>query len=606
MLWAHRSSQAKARQCMIVCSPQSIMQTNRKNRSITPATTKHQRKNATQTANTASGYTTRLSVSRGGRTAGSHSNEVDRENLSRPVTNRSQSGRFSLQGGLPHHDDSVSVSRNGTSTSVIIEDTHTLFSSVNTPTQNRGPTTSRLHTETTRTTSNNLPPSSDSDTEGSDTDSVSVNNKSSHSSSTAAFSSDSMHLLSSDILDNTPSRNTTQARAHFPNQRRMPRPSSPEFPQTSDDFHDFLALRQRTNVTALLHQNPSQTPPVSNVRKVKKNTRGSLQISSLNIRGGGSNTTREKWGHLWQVMRQTQTGVLAIQESHITDTVVQGLEDTFNGRMQILSSIDESNPNSKGVVFLLNKQLTAWKATRVVEIILGRALLLLLPWHQDQTLNILNIYAPNPHSENESFWSDLHKKWKDDGLPMVHFLLGDFNIVEDSIDRLPAHNDPQSPRESLAKFKSLFGLLDGWRHENPDIVAHTWHQSQRDIHSRLDRIYTTEAIFKHTCNWSISPPPIHTDHDIVNVRVFNIDMPYVGNGRWTIPLFTLKEEKIMKESIYNNFKTDLIGTIRDYAKKCIPMIQKEIQHKISQLEQVLNNTPDPIEKATLASDLKEI
>ncbi|KIJ48464.1 hypothetical protein M422DRAFT_247801 [Sphaerobolus stellatus SS14] len=57
-------------------------------------------------------------------------------------------------------------------------------------------------------------------------------------------------------------------------------------------------------------------------------------------------------------------------------------------------------------------------------------------------------------------------------------LLGDFNVVEDSIDRLPAHNDPQGPREALANFKSLFGLLDGWRRENPDIIFHTWHQNQ--------------------------------------------------------------------------------------------------------------------------------
>ncbi|KIJ33390.1 hypothetical protein M422DRAFT_264654 [Sphaerobolus stellatus SS14] len=295
-------------------------------------------------------------------------------------------------------------------------------------------------------------------------------------------------------------------------------------------------------------------------------------------------------------MQQTQIGVLAIQESHFTDTALQGLENTFNGRMQILNSIDETNPNSKGVAFLLNKQSTAWKDTKTVEIVPGHALLLLLPWHNDQTLNVLNVYAPNPHNENETFWSKFHKKWKDDGLPKIHFLLGDFNMVENSIDRLPVHNGPQGPHESLAKFKSLLRLIDGWQHENPDIVAHTWHQNQCDIYSRLDCIYTTETIFKHTCNWSMSPPPILTDPDIVNIRVFNIDMLYIGNGHWSVPLFTLKEEKIMKEQIYNSFKTDLIVVIRDYAKKHIPMIEKEIQHKISQLEEVLNNTPDPIKK----------
>ncbi|KIJ54274.1 hypothetical protein M422DRAFT_241525 [Sphaerobolus stellatus SS14] len=189
--------------------------------------------------------------------------------------------------------------------------------------------------------------------------------------------------------------------------------------------------------------------------------RGSLQISSLSIRGGGSNATRDKWDHLWQVMRQNQIGILAVQESHISNAALQELENTFSSRLQILNSTGETN--SKGVAFLLNKQLTAWKEVKTIEIIPGQALLLLLPWHNEQTLNILNVYAPNPHNENKDFWSNLHRKWQDDGLPMVHLMLGDFNMVEDSIDRLPAHNDPPGPREALAKFKSVFKLTDGWR-----------------------------------------------------------------------------------------------------------------------------------------------
>ncbi|KIJ25054.1 hypothetical protein M422DRAFT_274045 [Sphaerobolus stellatus SS14] len=262
----------------------------------------------------------------------------------------------------------------------------------------------------------------------------------------------------------------------------------------------------------------------------KKNLRGSLQISSLNIRGGGSSTTRDKWGHLWQIMRQNQIGVLTIQESHISAAELLRLEDTFSGRLQILSSIDNENPNSKEVAFLLNKQLTAWKEAQGIEIIPGRALLLCLPWHNDKTLNILNIYAPNASTENQTFWTDLLRKWQADGLPTIHMLLGDFNVVEDSIYRLPAHNDLQGPREALANFKSHFGLLDGWRRENPDIIFHTWHQNQRDIHSRIDHIYSNELIYQNSCNWSITPPPILTDHDMVNVSIFKADIPYIGPG----------------------------------------------------------------------------
>ncbi|KIJ55067.1 hypothetical protein M422DRAFT_241148 [Sphaerobolus stellatus SS14] len=467
-----------------------------------------------------------------------------------------------------------------------------------------------------------------------DDSSDSETNKSSSSVTSDNYSSDGIHPLNSDIIDNTPSRSNTQttSRATFSlqnhaSQREMPRPSSPEIPSTSDDIFDFLAQRQRGATPSHQSHPQCQGPLQTSTHKNKKTMRGSLQISSLNIRGGGSNATRDKWDHLWQVMRQNQVGILAVQESHISNAALQELENTFSSRLQILNSIGETN--SKGVAFLLNKQLTAWKEAKTIEIIPGRALLLMLPWHNEQTLNILNIYAPNPHNENKDFWSNLHKKWQDDGLPMVHLMLGDFNMVEDSIDRLPAHNDPPGPREALAKFKSVFKLIDGWCRENPDTIAHTWHQNQRDIHSRIDRIYSNEDIFQHSSNWIATPPPILSDHDIVNVRVFNATMPYVGTGRWTIPLFILKEENIMKEirqkgmqclqsieslqahehehiqQIYSTFKQELINTIRNYAKKCIPTIQRQIKYKISQLEEVLKNTPDPVEKATLASDLKE-
>ncbi|KIJ44536.1 hypothetical protein M422DRAFT_252146 [Sphaerobolus stellatus SS14] len=270
-----------------------------------------------------------------------------------------------------------------------------------------------------------------------------------------------------------------------------------------------------------------------------------------------------------------------------------------------------------------------WKVSQGIEIIPGRALLLLLPWHNNQTLNILSIYAPNPHTENEAFWTNLHQKWTQDGLPFVHVLLGDFNLVEDGIDCLPAHDNPIGPREALSKFKALFTLLDGWCHENPGTIAHTWHQCRWDLHLGLDRIYINSENFKHSCNWSISPTPIDTDHDLVNVRIFNTAMPYVGRGQWTIPLFTLQDKKIMDvicdkgmtclkeiellsktnpaaiQHKYKTFKDDLINTFCNYAKKHIPMVDNKIDHKISQLKDVLQSDQNETEKAILASELKE-
>ena len=58
-----------------------------------------------------------------------------------------------------------------------------------------------------------------------------------------------------------------------------------------------------------------------------------------------------------------------------------------------------------------------------------------LPWHLDATLTILNIYAPNAHNENQTFWETLAQKWDELNLPLPDIMLGYFNIVEDSLDQ---------------------------------------------------------------------------------------------------------------------------------------------------------------------------
>ncbi|KIJ36338.1 hypothetical protein M422DRAFT_261293 [Sphaerobolus stellatus SS14] len=377
---------------------------SRKNRSIKHATTKSQCKNTTQTAIAASGYTTRLSVRQGGRTAGSFSNEVDRESISRTVTNRSQTGRSSLQGELPCHDGSDPESSNSTSTSANNKAPTAFFSSINTPMQHHGPVTNTLYRATAHSDGNNQLFDDPSDSE-SNASEDSVNPSSPH-----------LPLPNLNINISSPTRNSnhssTQSSSRLLSVNAWQNFARPSSPPTSDPF-EFLAQRQQLTLPP---QNDSRGNIAPQPRTNKKNLRGSLQISSLNIRGGGSNTTRDKWSHLWQVMRQNQIGVLAIQESHISTAELRRLEDTFSGRLQILSSIDNDNPNSKGVAFLLNKQLTAWKEAQGIEIIPGRALLLCLPWHDDKTLNILNIYAPNTSTENQTLWSDLHRKWRADAL----------------------------------------------------------------------------------------------------------------------------------------------------------------------------------------------
>src|ERR1700691_2507183 len=90
--------------------------------------------------------------------------------------------------------------------------------------------------------------------------------------------------------------------------------------------------------------------------------------------------------------------------------------------------------NAQGVTIVLNREMTNIHDVKQQDVIPGRAMLLTLPWHSDLTLTILNVYAPNAHSENQQFWETLETKWVDMNLPFPDIMLGDFNLVEDAIN----------------------------------------------------------------------------------------------------------------------------------------------------------------------------
>lgn len=240
-------------------------------------------------------------------------------------------------------------------------------------------------------------------------------------------------------------------------------------------------------VDTVLQQAPQSTPDLTenlgNQPIGNKTTRAVLKIASLNIRGGGSQGTTDKWQHMNQLLRDKKIGILAIQETHISNERIEQLHKQFSQRVHILNSRDPEHPNAKGVAFILNKQLTAWKEATCQVIIPGRALLLTIPWHGASNLNVLAVYAPNSPYENAEFWNNITINFCENNYPPPDIMLGDYNLVEESIDRLPAHTDNERAASSLADLKSFFHLCDGWRQQNPTDLAYTFLQKATGVQS---------------------------------------------------------------------------------------------------------------------------
>ncbi|EJD36955.1 hypothetical protein AURDEDRAFT_32797, partial [Auricularia subglabra TFB-10046 SS5] len=170
-------------------------------------------------------------------------------------------------------------------------------------------------------------------------------------------------------------------------------------------------------------------------------------------------------------------------------------------------------------------------------IVPGRALLATFEWHRGTPLTVLAVYAPVTATANNQLWAKIERELRKPNrpYPKPDILLGDFNFVEDPIDRFPAKPSKMDSPTDFYSLKAYTHLLDGWRATNPTAVDWTWCNAARTAMSRIDRIYLTHDLLMTSREWSIAVSEINTnDHGRVQVEIACKDMPQVGPGRWTM------------------------------------------------------------------------
>lgn len=111
-------------------------------------------------------------------------------------------------------------------------------------------------------------------------------------------------------------------------------------------------------------------------------------------------------------------------------------------------------------------------------------------------------------TENAEFWEEINTFFEEHPeVPRPDIVLGDCNVVEDAINRLPVHSDAEVAINALDELKSQLHLVDGWRSTYPNSCTYTYSQKrkgQKRIQSRLDRIYIGSNIFENAYEWRIS------------------------------------------------------------------------------------------------------
>ncbi len=368
----------------------------------------------------------------------------------------------------------------------------------------------------------------------------------------------------------------------------------------------------------------------------KRRTKGRITIASLNMRGyglTGAAVAEEKWLRINQLMRDKKVAVLGLQETHLTEARLENLNTLFNASMKVLGSLDDQNEaGARGVAFAVNTRIISTEDLKLTEIVPGRAAVLSFRWTGDRIVHVLNVYAPNGGADNASFWESVLDATRERRMRRPEIVLGDFNLVEDSLDRLPTRNDHTGAVESLQRLMAELGLSDGWRRNNPRERAFSYLQNATGSQSRIDRVYASEELMRRAEDWQIEGPGFPTDHRVVSVSLANYKAPAVGKGRWALPLALLQDGEFAKtlrnlgeelqkcidemtertpmtnpQTAYLAFKTKLKDAARKRAKALLSKLDRRIAAMEVDIKQLLEaENPDEQRVAVLQDALAKL
>ncbi|KAH9990734.1 Endonuclease/exonuclease/phosphatase [Russula vinacea] len=256
------------------------------------------------------------------------------------------------------------------------------------------------------------------------------------------------------------------------------------------------------------------------------NRKANITIATLNVNGftapSSSLSGIEKWTTIVCTMNKHKIAILAIQETHLDDNQLDDICSLF-------------------------KQITFYELQE------GRALALKVKWNETREVDmaLLNIFAPNNKSEHKQFWENIETKRRLYRLHHPDFMLRDFNVTEENIDRAPAHPDDLNAISALREICHSWELQDAWCHSHPTERCFTYcnNANGQQIQSCLDRIYIARGTSWHTYGWHMGPTPTPTDHWIITVKYSPKDAPLIGPGRWTWSIPSLQKDKLMSRVI---------------------------------------------------------
>ncbi|KDQ56069.1 hypothetical protein JAAARDRAFT_132866, partial [Jaapia argillacea MUCL 33604] len=306
---------------------------------------------------------------------------------------------------------------------------------------------------------------------------------------------------------------------------------------------------------------------------------------------------------------------MALQETHLTDENIEQINRLFGRRLLVFNSSDAECPGaSAGIAFVLNREITDTSSLSFHELIPGRAITLTTKWHNSEKMTILNVYAPNDYAAHPNFWKTIGDKCRTLSIRRPDLMMGDFNIVEEALDRAPARLDDPTATTALQDLRTALQLDDTWRQAFPTTRMFTF-RTHNQMKSRLDRIYSSPQHEGNLFEWETGPSTVPTDHSMVSVRFAPINAPQVGQGRWTWPLGLVNDETLLNsvetlgltlqtqiqaqgagtnpdkdpQVLWDNFKKEIRKVAKKHAKVNLNKINQRIKTLKADIAETANN-----------------
>ena len=258
-----------------------------------------------------------------------------------------------------------------------------------------------------------------------------------------------------------------------------------------------------------------------------------LRIVSANCQGLRDGKKRTEVLHYFTDIKPD---ILCLQDTHWLSNDTKLVKSVWTGEC----ILNGHKTNARGVAILLNKTFE-YKISSTEADSLGNLLSVILKLG-DQTIHLINIYAPN--KDTPDFFKCLREKIENSTCDYC-IICGDFNLVidpnKDSYNYKHINN-PQA-RNCLIESMNAIGLKDAFRFFNEDVRRYTWHKKNPVRHARLDYFIVSENLtdFIDKCNIK---PGYRSDHSYVEL-IITLCKFERGRGLWKLNCSLLKDKEYL-------------------------------------------------------------